>query len=304
MSYTTLENTAISIDLKVAGNSRGWIVDGTDAVHETCNAGEILLSTYPIVPGLQYQFSYQIKSINSGYVQPRLGGAVSANQTTTGYKTATITAVNANPLSFFSNANARISVFDIKLITEVNILKSEDTIAWDEVNNKWAGFRTYNPECGFSLFANMFTCKDGRWYVHQLSNVANNFYGEQYDSIFKFVSNVQEAQPKTFESLSYDANQLLITTVDGITTSLGQISELIDVDFLKTILDDGVDTVNIYDSEGIYSAGFMRDKNTDIVNGDVLKGTYIMVELKTIGNGQLRLHNVLVNSVNSPIGSR
>lgn len=304
MGYTTLRNTPFTVDLTVEGNTRGWAVVGNDAVHEACNAGEISLLNYPIVPGLQYIFSYQIQYVNTGYVQPRLGGESGANQTTSGFKTVTLTATNANPISFYSNANARITLFDVKLVTSIFTLTSEDTVTWSEFNNKWAGFRSYNPECGFSLFANMFTCKGGQWYVHTISNTRNNFYSQQYKSILRLPSNIGVGQTKTFESVSYESNRLLITTTDGITTSLGQISELIEQDFLKTILDDGVTTINVYSVEGIYSAGFMRDKNVDIINGPNLKGTWITVELITIDDGVLHLNNVIVNSVVSSIGAR
>lgn len=304
MGYTTLQNTPIDIDLLIAGNSRGWSIDGSDAVHETCNSGEITLLSYPITPGISYQFSYLVKSIDSGYLQARLGGATAPNDTIAGYKTVTITATTNAPLSFFSNANCRISVFDIKIATDIFVLKSKETVAWSEQINKWTSFRSYNPDCGFSLFANLFTLKDGIAYVHQLGDTRNNFYGQQYKSIFQFTSNILLGQPKTFESISYEANQLMITTEDGITTSLGQVSELVDADFLKTVLDDGVTQVNVYDEEGIYSAGFWRDKSVDIINGDCLKGSWIVIELVTTSNGALNLQNILVNSVESKIGSR
>lgn len=304
MGFTTLQNTPITINLIDQGNSRGWSINGTDAIHENCNSGAIELLNYPITSGLEYQYSYQIKSINNGYVQPSIGGVQATARTTTGFFTETATAINTSNLQFFSNANATISLVNIQLVTNVFDNKSTNTIVWSELNNRWSDWRGYEPDIGFSLFANLFTHKGGRMYQHAITNGRNNFYGVQYQSILKFVGNSGQGQTKTFQSLSYEANRLLITTTDGITTSLGQLSELIQDDFLKDVLNDGANQVNIYSLEGIYSASFMRDKNIDIINGDVLKGTYITIELTTVSTGVLTLRNVLVNSIPSKIGSR
>lgn len=302
--YTTLQNTPITIDLTQQGNSTGWTVNGTNAIHETCNAGSISLINYPITVGLTYEISYRVNSINSGNVQLSLGGINSLARTNTGDYTDTITSINTNPLAFFSNANANISLVNVRISTVVFNPKSTETITWSEENNKWSSWRGYNPDFGISLFANMFTYKNGALYRHALTNTRNNFYGVQYPSILRFVGNVLQGQPKTFESLSYESNRLLITTTDGITTSLGQLSELISDDFLHEVLDDGVTQINIYNVEGVYAAGFLRNKSENILTGADLKGTYITIELTTTDVGVLKLRNVLVNSVPSRIGSR
>lgn len=304
MGFTTLQNTPITIDLLQQGNSRGWSIEGGSAIHETCNAGAIRLLNYPIMAGVQYQFSYTIDYINSGNLRAKLGNVNGVLRTTAGFFTETITAVNSDNLEFYSNANAKLSPITIQIITNTFTDKSTNTIAWSEKVNKWQSYRGYNPDYGFSMFTNLFMQLKGITWVSNAQAPRNSFFGVQYNSIFKFTANENQVQTKTFESINYDSNQLLITTTDGITTSLGQISELIEVDFLKTVLDDGITTINVYNNEGIYSAGFLRDKNIDINNGDVLKGTNIVVELVTTTDGALRLKNILVNSVQSPIGSR
>lgn len=301
--FTTLQNTPITIDLTQQGNSTGWTISGSNAIHEVCNAGSVGLINYPITAGLTYQVSYRINSINSGNVQLSLGGISSLARTTVNNYTDTITSINSNPLSFYSNANADISLVNVRITTNVFDNKTQETIVWSEKNNKWSDFRGYNPDEGFSLFANMFTYKNGQLHAHSASNGRNNFYGQQYKSVFKFVANAGKTQPKTFESISYEANDLMITTTDGIQTSLGKISELIDQDFLKDVLDDGLTQVNIWESEGIYSAGFMKAK-PDLINGSPLKGTHITIELLQVNEGVLKLSNVYIHSERSAIGSR
>jgi hypothetical protein len=304
MNWTTLENTPITIDLLVQGNSRGWYVEGGYAIHETCNAGFISKVNYPIVIGVEYEISYSLVYVNTGNVRARIGGVDGVARTTAGFYTEMITATSTDPLEFYSNANAKLSPVTIRQVTNVINPKDTSTIVWSEIDNKWSDWRLYNPDCGFSLFANLFMYKLGQAWVSSPDAPRNRFFGTQFNSIVQFTANAYNGVPKTFESISYEANRLLITTTDGITTSLGQVSELVGQDFLKTILDDGVTQVNVYDSEGIYSAGFMRDKNTDIINGDPLKGTFIVIELITTDTGVLKLRNVMVNSIQSKIGAR
>lgn len=301
--FTTLQNTPITIDLRIQGNSTGWSISGTHAIHEVCNAGNLPLVNYPITIGVSYEVSYRINSISSGYIQTSLGGVIKPNKTTSGFYNESFTAVNTEFFNFFSNANADVELVNVRVTTAIFNNKSTETIVWSEKNNKWSDFRGYNPDEGFSLFANMFTYKNGQLHAHSALNGRNNFYGQQYSSVFQFVGNAGKTQPKTFESISYEANDLMITTTDGITTSLGKISELIDQDFLKDTLDDGVTQIDIYSVEGIYSAGFMKAQ-PDLINGSPLKGTWIAVELIQVNVGVLKLSNVYIHSERSAIGSR
>lgn len=156
-----------------------------------------------------------------------------------------------------------------------------------------------------SMFTNVYSGFDGDVYLHEAgSNSRNNFYGVQYQSIIQFVDNIEPAVPKTFQSLSIQCNELMITTTDGIQTSLGQISELCSVDFIKSFLSDGVSQVNVQALEGVYAANFLRDKNTGLLNGDALKGNYIIIELISTSAESLLLYTINVVSRRSPIGSR
>ncbi len=96
----------------------------------------------------------------------------------------------------------------------------------------------------------------------------------------------------------------MISTDNGITTSLGQISELSDYEFLKDLLNDGTSIVGVESKESIYAANFLRDANTDLLNGDVLRGNYIVIELTTVDNSVLNLFSINVMSKYSPVGAR
>ena len=169
---------------------------------------------------------------------------------------------------------------------------------------KW--IRTIAPDYGFSLFIDMFTLLDGVLYRHENgSNDRNNFYGTQYQSIFQFVENKEPALVKSYHSLVLQSNELMVTTESGITTSLGQVSELAEADFIKSLLSDGVSNVNVEAQEGIFSASFLSDKNIDLFGSAPLKGNYITITLTTInGNAVLQLFTVAVNASQSKIGVR
>lgn len=306
MGYTTLQNTPIEIDLVEQGKSTGWEVNGTHATHEVCNAGYMYLENYPLVSGKTYSFTYRVGSISGGLLRAYTGSTAGSAVTTTGFKTETLVASGSDlRLAFYSTADLEMEIFNIKEVSVDTSPKKRNAISWSERNNKWTDYRAFNPDCAYSLFDNLYCFKQGNSYVNNpQSGLRNEFFGVDYDTIVNVPFNSQPEQTKTFQGISLQNNLLMITTEDGITTSLGQISELIELDFLKDTLDDGVDTVNIYSKEGVYSCSFMKDKNDDIVNGADLKGNYITVELITAEPGILRLSTVAVHSEPSRIGVR
>lgn len=301
MSFTTLQNTALEIDLVEQGKSTGWTVNGTTATHELCNAGSMYLLNYPLTLGSTYSFTYKVNSISGGYLKAYAGDTEGATVITTGIKEGELVASGTDlRLRFYSTADLEMEIFNIKEILSDTSAKKTNVIAWAEKNNKWSDFRTSNPDCAFSMFTKLFSCKAGNSYVHKPnSGDRNNFYGTQYQSIVKFPVNSQPTETKTYESIEYKANTLLITTTDGIETSLGQVSDLIESDFLQYALNDGVDAVEVYSAEGNYQAGFLRDKNEDINEGSVLKGNYATIELITTENVVLKLFVVDVKSSKS-----
>lgn len=299
-----IQNTPVTLNLSELGLSTGWTFKGNTAVHESCNAGDLVLQFVTAVVGHSYLITYNVDFISGGNVRVHIGSVSGKTVTSTGFVTDTIIAASADQIALFSNANCGVSNFSVK-DTFVPPVAEKTTVAWSEENNKWASKRDYRPEGGFSLFNDLYFAKDGQLWKHDKTLVPRNkFFGVQYNSSIKFVANKERGLSKTFSSLTYEANQLLVTTKDGITTSLGQVSELSQDDFIRDILDDGVNRIVIYEDEGVYSSEFLRDKNTDINEGGVLKGTYATIELVNVTPGKLRLKNVVVNSSVSYTGSR
>lgn len=309
MSSTAIQNIPIEIDLTELAKTSGWEVNGSIASHSSCNAGNLYVINYPIVAGNTYKFSWQVLSISSGYVQAFLGTSGGTQYTSsTAVVTETITAAGTNPLFYFySNGTCDIQNFTISEVAESTSLTQKNTMSFSEKTKKWISFYSYIPDNAFSLFTNTYSFYNGNLYVHESgSENRNNFYGTQYQSIIQFVDGTASIMPKSYLSLSIQSNQLMVTGEDGITTSLGQVSELAAQDFIKDYLSDSISSFNVNTIEGIYSASLLRDSNSPggLLNGDPLKGTYLICTLISTENGPLLLYTINIVSKHSAIGSR
>lgn len=305
--FTTLQNASIEIDLLVQGNSVGWSVDDDIATHEACNEGSITLEGKTLTAGETWSFSYRINEISGSYLQPFMGTTAGVQRTSAGTYTETLLVAGTNPkFRFYAPATTacEIAIFNIQQVSQSTALKQDNTTAFSEKTNKWNPHYTYQPDCAYSLFTNLFSYKFGNLWSHDNAiTPRNNFYGQQYLSILKPVFNQSKGEVKTFQSISLQSNQLLVTTESGIETSLGQISELIEQDFLVDVL-EGTTNIEVYDKEGIFQASFLRDKNIDLLDGDQLKGNFIAVELITVNAGKLKLLTATCHSVVSKTGTR
>lgn len=308
---TAIENNVIEIDLLTACNTTGWVVntDGS-ASHTSCNAGNITLDAYPLTAGTQYQISYIVLSISGGNIQPISPGSNGIARTTAGVYVETISPTSNGFLSLYSNATCQITGFNINPISTLG----GATIVYSAINSAkrgeaiWTDFRTLYPDFGWSLYTRSIIGYQGQLYDFDGDNSvsANNFFGVQYQSIIKFADAKNAGLVKDYEALSYQANQLLVSTIDGIQTSTGQVSTLIDTDFIKQFLTSGGQTVIINQNDGVYSASFLGDENTNnVVNGDALRGNYIIIELITDdGSTPLILFSISVRSKTVFLGSR
>lgn len=305
MAYSALQNIPIVINLLTAANDNGWSINGIIAQHDSCNSGSIELTGYTLINGDTYEISYAVLTVSGGYVQLFAGTTAGIQRTSPGLYVETILA-NGTLLTFFSNANCTIQAFNIRNDTDDTSNTQVNTPVYSFKNKKWGEFRTIAPDYGFSIYIDMLTVFHGNLYLHENgSSDRNNFYGTQYQTIFQYVENSHPEQLKSYNSIALQSNELLVTTTDGIVTSLGQVSELIEQDFIKSVLNDGVTSINVESVTGIFSASFLKDKNIDLINGDQLKGSYITITLTTVnGNKALKLFSIAVNASVDKVGTR
>ncbi len=282
MSFTGTENQPIFIDLTQVAVSTGWTTDGVVATHESCNDGNVIVRGYTIVPGVTYRISVIVDSLISGTLFAALGGNDVGGIMGTGLYVAEITAITDEAPRFYANGNCQIRNFVIEAEVEVLPDDAQNTIAWAEIINKWTSFYTKAPEVAYSLFTKLYEFQDGNCFVAESgSSDRCNFFGTQYPATIWFSTNQQPSIGKLYQSVNYQANQLLITPPSGINTQGGQTSELIPVDFEQMVLADNVSpSVFVYQVESLFKASFMRSF-PDLVEGDTLIGNYMQMGLQT-----------------------
>ncbi len=304
MSYSAIENTPIVVNLLQSANDTGWSVDGTTATHVACNSGLVTLLNYPVTAGHTYQVSYIVPSISGGNVQLRAGFTNGIARTTPNIYVENITPVEDGVIQFYSNANCTLTSFNIVDTTN----KVGTTIVFSMNNQKWSDFRNQYPDFGWSIYTKTIMGYNGQLYAAQNGGGGNtnNFFGVQYQSKIKFVEAKNPAIIKDFEAINYQANMLLVTTLNGIVSSNGQVSTLIDTDFIKQRLAAGGLTVINYQVDNVYSASLLGDQNDEnVVNGAGMRGNYLIVELITEdGSTPLQLFSVAARTRYVPIGSR
>lgn len=81
------------------------------------------------------------------------------------------------------------------------------TITFDEQNNAWTSFHSYEPEWMASLGNNFYSFKNGNLYVHESNNVPRTqFYGTNHGLQVTFSSNQSPSEVKLFKTLMLESN--------------------------------------------------------------------------------------------------
>ncbi len=280
MIYETIENTPVTIDFQEMLNDRSWVLSGNKATHYPCNANSPLkLISYPVEPNINYNVSFKITQANNS-PQLQLGFATPLFTYTTAQNVnVTLNTPLANQrLTFWGNGFLELEVINIQREGEQPSTQGQYTPVWSESNNRWVDFRSYRPENGFSMFTDLFTYRNGQLWIHKGNSNYDNFYGQQFQTTVNFPVGTNFV--KTWQSVAIHSNNIMVTTTDGITTQLGQVSDLIETDFNSR--------------EGIHYANFLRDKLTGLIEGSRLKGRYITLHLTTVdGSQKLQIFKVV-----------
>jgi hypothetical protein len=283
-----IEGGSVTFDIRPYLQTRGWSIINGGMVHITGVSGDFEITSYTIVTGAEYDMSMDIVSISGGEVSVTVGGVMVIDSTnTSGYHQVNFVAEDSSNIKIWSNANTEIRNLTIqRKLTEDYEEQSEreNTVTWSELRKGWVTFKDLLPESGFSMYTNLFTLKDGNLWIHSENAVPNLLYGRQKYSTVKFP--LSSVGVKTYHSIALHSNKILGTTEDGITTELGNVSDLITYDFETS-------------EGGIHYANKLRDQ---LLN-ERLKGRYIVVELsdEETKTQKLQLFKVVVKSeISSP----
>jgi hypothetical protein len=142
---------------------------------------------------------------------------------------------------------------------------SAETLAWNEKENQWSTFYSYNPEGMCSANTGIISFKDGALWKHNVNTVYNNFYGFQYPSEFWVICNANPSNVKILEAIGEETNAPW--DVYEITTPNGQLSNILDTDFRELennqyapVLRDA-NTPNVVPPElPLFAGDVMRDR--------------------------------------------
>ena len=129
------------------------------------------------------------------------------------------------------------------------VLVPSQTLAYSEKFNKWTTFYSFKPEMFGDVNLQMLGFTNGRLWLHNDSEIRNNFYGIQYTSILETIFNNLPSQVKIFEATGVDS--YYAWSVPSATTPNGMETEIVAERFVKR--------------EDSFHAPVMRDKNDPVI---------------------------------------
>ncbi len=175
------------------------------------------------------------------------------------------------------------------------------TLVFDEEQNRFESFMSFQPEMMVTLGTMLCCFKNGVLWTHDDEPHYNNFFGTQYDSYITPVFNKQPIDKKSFQAIEVVASQAWdcpeIITSSNAYGSTKQTSNLIVDDFDEL--------------EANYSAAFLGASNSigGVIEGDSLKGNLMSVQLRAINpappnNNLISLSSATVLYKGSPLNPR
>jgi len=278
----------------------GWLLQQNIAVHFPCNPGYLIygdsLIALGLVPGMEYDLSYQVSNYVSGQVYAVLGAVNGSAQTANGTSTQTFTWDGNDSLQFYSDGQLSISNF---VITE-HLLNPDNgqTIVFNERFKQWSGHRSHEAELYLRYSDKMFQFKNGAPWLADSNILYNNFFGVQYPSVITFYINPDPDTVKNFYSIRVQSNSVWgavnqgdvsIPPYDGKPN--GQQSRL--------------QPNNFRPLQGDWFADFLRDMTdprfNDVVqalfSGAPLQGKLLEVTLTNNSVSEMRLVSIDVSSL-------
>ena len=284
-SYSVLQNGSISIDLQLDIRDNGWITTDGLAVHSGCNAGLIKNNSIPTVAGQEYTVYYSLIERTSGVVRPIIGGTVGTDVTEVGSYSETLTATDDSGLKFYSDGNLKIGLINVSKGTISGV-----TLAFNEDNNKWVSYLSYQPEYMVKFLDKFITFISGTAWEHNINELRNNFYNEQFTSKITFYCNVSPTEVKNFYTLREKSNKVWEVTEAKIDPregkSIGQRSR--------------IKKGNFQSLQGDWFSSFLKDLNDPrfdtelkaLLNGADLQGSVMEVTIENKDTIEVRLLSV------------
>jgi len=203
---------------------------------------------------------------------------------------------NDPPKGYLPYFNSNIDA-EQQIIYPFDILDFQGkTIVYDLISNTWRGSYSFNPEGFITLNNQLYSFKDGQFYLHNQYDNQCNFYGVQYKAKIMPISNMLLSSPKVYNAIAVEANVPPNYVYMYNDYPYQQISDLCDYQFR--------------DLEGIWNATVLRNIIQPTATGYVTTGRltgekmrnvamYMMFEFTPTGSTPLQLKFVNIQFTQS-----
>lgn len=286
-SISTIVNTPVLIDLPSDYSDSGWRISGGIATHSSCNAGIMIFNNQ--LPDGDYNVTYEVIDYKSGYVFAFTNNSTGLSKTDNGVYTEQLT-VSGDKIRFYSDGALSLRRLTIE---PVNQEENSLTIAFNEKLNKWVTYYSYVPEVMIKFINGFYTAKNGNIWEHNVNELRNNFYGEQYSSEITFFVNINPTTSKQYWSLRLKSNKAWEVTEASIRPTEGK------SDGMRSRIKKG----NFRNLQGDWFADFLRNMDDPrftneldaLMRGAQLQGNVLKVTIKNDDSVEVRLLSVDVS---------
>lgn len=279
MAFSITTGTTGVIDPNADLIDSGWSISGKIASHSGCNAGTMKMANVNgLVIGRSYTITYEVLERTSGLVRVLCGTTAGTDRTAAGKYTETLTCAADTHIYFYSDGT--LSIESLSFYDPDAQVDNSITITFNEDNKRWVQDYSFKPEMFIKFIDSMFALKNGQLWVHNKSDVRNNFYGQQYISQITFYVNGQPTEHKVFFSTRVESNRVWAMPNNGDISILPTEGKLLG---MSSRLKKG----NFKRLQGSYYADFLRnildptqpDELTSLFQGEVLRGRFMEVTI-------------------------
>jgi hypothetical protein len=154
----------------------------------------------------EWTFRYTIPSLTTGTINIIVDGEVGISRSAAGTYEETFEVTGTNKLvRFFSTGTNQLQVLKVFKSTEES---NAVTFAFNEGADKWVTYYSYNPEFMCKFINDFFAFRNGALWEHNVNEVRNNFFGQQYTSKIVFYVNMEPTKVKMFHSMREVSNKV------------------------------------------------------------------------------------------------
>jgi hypothetical protein len=181
---------------------------------------------------------------------------------------------------------------------------NKETVVFHESRSEservWSHYASFTPD-NYAYFGNTLIASEGDKLWKHNSGLKNNFYGEQYNSVVRLIFNQHPLKNKAYQNIQIKASG------DWRTKAYGDIYILDESG--NVLMSSYLPESKFKSKEGAVYATFLRNALTTgdaftvqkLLNGEVLRGRFLVVTLTNEDTAKAWLSHVVVSSISSEL---